>query len=861
MENRDMRKVNPFVKQAAIKSTVGNPLGGVLGGYYGGMVGENSDLGFSRWGAAFAFRQISPVYRSVTLLASAVNSVPWRIFDQKTGDTVDHSDEYQPSHPVAKTIKNFRKTHDHGLFYFWESSRALYGVDYLEKMRNRSLFPAGLKWLNPLYVTNRVMHDRLIGFDYSRNRYQNFIVSEVSYDRIPDDASYNFDGLSPTMAAMAKINVDRNVLRTWGAFFRNGARPDTVIRPKDLKIFTEEQKKTIEQFWRTNLKGVDNAGRTAVFGIPFDMDTMDQPDLSKQIALPVQMEDDIYATYGVDRSVAGDTSALRYKAGNEVFGWFKSGILATECLAIQDEVNASIIPFFAERPDLKDDPERFRFEFEIGVFDETLQDAPAKQQSVLSNLGAGLITVNEARVEQGLDEIAGGDVLQWPSSATPVRLGGLDALTAPTPEGDDGGNGTRVTPAIAPDVEEAKAKIKSLATPTTAKAYGGGTLTSAIRAALLTQESVSYTTQAGGEKRCEGCRWFIYGDPRKDTDLESEHACQIVESKPDPIIPAGVCDRWEAGSPPGDGKEIKALSDDSDDGAEKELKSWQKFAYHKTHLKRDFIPKFLRGDVGDSINAGLKDAGEDRVMIKAVFEDAETRITYRRLEELKQGFIKSCATLDDDAEFKAAIKAIADTQKSFMDGFNNQINKATAGQTTRGAWSSRTRATISGWGRQAYIDGLADGGVVADKGRREDSVLSDEDKSNIKALNKAASKFVTSLGKEVFRGEGITDAQADQKAQQWWKGSILPYYNDGVTSANSNQMMEFVGDDGDESCVTCRKLKGQRHRMKHWKSKGFYPVAGNHKYNCECYQCQHELAPVKGRARGNWLKDAPGKWG
>jgi hypothetical protein len=257
----------------------------------------------------------------------------------------------------------------------------------------------------------------------------------------------------------------------------------------------------------------------------------------------------------------------------------------------------------------------------------------------------------------------------------------------------------------------------------------------------------------------------------------------------------------------------------------------------------------------------LTSAGKDRPAIKAVFEAAREKLSHRVIDGTEKAFLSFCKALIEIEANDETIKAIAETQANFMEGFNSQIIRAQAGETTRQRWAARTRAIIAGWGRQAYIDGLADGGVVAEEGRRPDSVLDDDDKAKLKALNQANSKFVTDLGKVVFRGEGISEKQAQGKAQQWWNGSIAPYYEAGILSANANQMMEFVGDDGEKSCVTCRKLKGQRHRAKDIKRKGFEKEAGNTNFVCECHKCLHEWRPVKGRARGNWLKDAPGKWG
>jgi hypothetical protein len=86
----------------------------------------------------------------------------------------------------------------------------------------------------------------------------------------------------------------------------------------------------------------------------------------------------------------------------------------------------------------------------------------------------------------------------------------------------------------------------------------------------------------------------------------------------------------------------------------------------------------------------------------------------------------------------------------------------------------------------------------------------------------------------------------------WWRKTMQPFYYAGLESAQRNAMMEFAGDDGLESCVTCRRLKGQRHRLKDWKRKQLRPQVDTSSFECGGWRCEHKLIPVAGKATGKF---------
>jgi len=81
---------------------------------------------------------------------------------------------------------------------------------------------------------------------------------------------------------------------------------------------------------------------------------------------------------------------------------------------------------------------------------------------------------------------------------------------------------------------------------------------------------------------------------------------------------------------------------------------------------------------------------------------------------------------------------------------------------------------------------------------------------------------------------GVPEHYADTYAR-----TLDQVYSEGKLRGAGNKMLTFGGEDGAESCRTCQKLKGQRHRASWWVKHGYQIFRGNPRYECGCWQCQH----------------------
>ena len=199
-----------------------------------------------------------------------------------------------------------------------------------------------------------------------------------------------------------------------------------------------------------------------------------------------------------------------------------------------------------------------------------------------------------------------------------------------------------------------------------------------------------------------------------------------------------------------------------------------------------------------------------------------------------------------DSQKARADKAIQATMLEFSSDFEDLLTGARDDDFGRRRFGIVLRDLIRKYGREAYLDGLKDGGVDASRQLEGDDLKAYQD------MLRQQSAFVTGLGKTLYREGGITNAQADLKADLWFNKSILPFYDEGRGSADANGLYEFTGDDGVESCTTCQRLHGQRHRMKDWARKGLRPRVDTPNFECGGYMCKHVLVKTTERASGNW---------
>lgn len=193
-------------------------------------------------------------------------------------------------------------------------------------------------------------------------------------------------------------------------------------------------------------------------------------------------------------------------------------------------------------------------------------------------------------------------------------------------------------------------------------------------------------------------------------------------------------------------------------------------------------------------------------------------------------------TVDDAAPNAKDFDA---TRQAFVADFAALVEAGLADDVSRRRAGVVLRAQISRLGRAAYADGLKAGGV--------EDPLSDADLNAVAVLIAENSAYVTGFLDSLY-GSGTTDPQAH--ATMWANKSLTPFYQAGLASADSDGMYEWVLGEA-EHCASCIAMRGQKHRLKEYTSKGILPQSSV--LDCGGFNCACGLVKTSGRSKGNWL--------
>lgn len=189
-----------------------------------------------------------------------------------------------------------------------------------------------------------------------------------------------------------------------------------------------------------------------------------------------------------------------------------------------------------------------------------------------------------------------------------------------------------------------------------------------------------------------------------------------------------------------------------------------------------------------------------------------------------------------DADDLGAISATY--SKAITDALTAYLN----GGSVTGPRNAFKRATVEAFGG-AFDGGWVDGGA--------DLPADDPALKWFNARVDAEFGFIDLLFEQAkeLRSEGddFTDWIAERARS--YTNTLREIWNNARLRAMPNMMVTFDGDDGAESCATCKKLKGKRHKISWFISHDYVPPFGS---GLECSKgglCQHGLMDGK----GNWI--------
>ena len=101
-------------------------------------------------------------------------------------------------------------------------------------------------------------------------------------------------------------------------------------------------------------------------------------------------------------------------------------------------------------------------------------------------------------------------------------------------------------------------------------------------------------------------------------------------------------------------------------------------------------------------------------------------------------------------------------------------------------------------------------------------------------------EFIVQMFDALKTGRGTLDYAAEGlKRADLYAKTLDGIYAEAKMRGAQNATLEFVGDDGAESCPDCQKMKGKKHTIKYILANNLIPAPGNTNYQCKGFRCMH----------------------
>lgn len=694
---------------------------------------------------------------------------------------------------IARSDKN---PDDSRLIRAIQNSSRIYGVPLIELMCKSDLlwgmtFVEPLRdsfnWLNTSFMQIDAPSQKLLGYWYRDG------TRQIPYN--PDDLIYirqfhprdNIYGWSKTFNIMSKANMTLDFDRFTISYYRNGGIPGMMVQFKEKGNLSDAE--ALATMWRKTFRGVDNFFKTHVSHIPLDITALDPIDIGKPLKVANKSGLDILKVYHVPPELVGDTSSNAYQFSAEKKNTFMQTVVQPATIDIEQAFNRSEIIRHYE-------PEGYTFHLDYSEFQNITENDKARQQMARENFQAGGMEYNDYLTTIG----------QKPNSLF-AGMYYVPGINAPMPANEIA-NLWRYQILVAPSV------------------FNSSEVTGTPLPQPVNPDEVILTGNIENP------------DVEQLAPPNGKHQHDVI----DHAIANTTNEQWSKAK------------------ARKELVSWLR--RYRIGQAKNIKPEHMRGDFADAI----QDAIDKKADVEGAFDKAfdflnssinlleatfTTILSGSYHEPLKNihAILNSETGILEYTDIgyrfdKASVfKSVQAIRLDFEDRFEAVLADIRLGNVSdRRRAGSILRQIGTIFINRGFRQGLEDGGVMDDPG--------DEDKAEIKTLVSIMSGHISNLTKVLIKEDGITDAQAAGKLGQWWNKSILPAYYAGFNSAARNQMMEFAGRDGKNSCVTCQRLNGQRHRMKDWTRKKLRPQVDTQNYICGGWECNHRLVPVAAKARG-----------
>lgn len=363
-----------------------------------------------------AFKGNEIVNRALCIKAASLAAAPLRVYRKS-------DDEELPDHKLRMLFHNPNSWQsEYDLKEMISFHLDLAGNVYIQKVRNRGMGIAYLWMLRPDRVSVLINPSMgLVGYEHQYGASRQFITPEDMIHIKLNDPSTPWIGIPPMIAAQRRIAIDNEAADFAKSMLQNRAVPGLVIET-DYAIKDKDVLDRLRKVWQQSFGGIRR-------GLPAFM----QKGMSvKAISLNMQelAFDDLNATdearilmaLGVPPSVIGAKVGLdrnTFSNAEEARRSFYEDTIEPLMNRIDDIFDQQLVPEFGNDIYTK---------FDVSNVAAYRSIRESKRSEALDGLKSGGLTVNEYRVEMGLDQVSSGDVflrgiamIPTPINAKPIK--------------------------------------------------------------------------------------------------------------------------------------------------------------------------------------------------------------------------------------------------------------------------------------------------------------------------------------------------------------------------------------------------------------------------------------------------------
>ena len=291
------------------------------------------------------------------------------------------------------------------------------GNTYTIKERTRGGKVGALYHLRP----DRV---RIVGGDYGAEgfiytvggREYSIPKEDICHLALPNPGG-DLYGLSPLQVLSRNVNLDLNMTDFAKVYFQNAGVPSGLLKIK-RRLQTQEEASVIRARWRSQFGGRNNFHRVAI--LDEDADYVPMAHSPKDMALPELhdlTESRICAVFGVPAILVGANVGLQrstYSNYREARIAFHSETLEPMVSRILRHFNRNMIDEYPGNETLTVDWAEMR---------SSLDDREAMTSRVTGLFAGGILTLNEAREQLGLQAVSDGAIRRIPAAIFEVAEG------------------------------------------------------------------------------------------------------------------------------------------------------------------------------------------------------------------------------------------------------------------------------------------------------------------------------------------------------------------------------------------------------------------------------------------------------